>query len=274
MTTQANVAAAAGRGKSWLGRVGLVGQGVLATVVGIIAIQIAMGDTDSETASSDGAVAWLAEQPFGKFLLVALTVSLFALAAWRIIEAFTGDPVEGSELKDRAKYGVLGFIYLSLAVTSLGVTIANWTGGDAGDVAGDGGEASAEQATSTVFDLPAGRLLVGLGGLAVIGYGAYRIYTEAYGAKFAERLDVGEDSWVVRLGRVGYTAQGLVYAVVGWFFVQAAIDASAEEATGPSGALVELAGKGWGQMLLWAIAVGLFCYGLFCVAEARYRRAT
>ena len=112
--------------KEPIGRLGLIGQGVVATIVGIIAIRIAMGDKD-EAATSEGAVSWLAQQPFGKLLLVALTVALFALAIWRFLQALMGDPVEGSELKDRIKYAVLGVIYLSLALTTLGVTIANWT---------------------------------------------------------------------------------------------------------------------------------------------------
>ncbi|WP_331226421.1 DUF1206 domain-containing protein [Mycobacterium asiaticum] len=41
-----------------------------------------------------------------------------------------------------------------------------------------------------------------------------------------------------------------------------------------SGLLAELAGQGWGQVVLWLIAVGLFAYGLFSFAEARYRPAT
>ena len=76
------------------------GQGVVATIVGLLAIRIAMGDKD-EAATSEGAVAWLAEQPLGKFLLVALTVALFALALWRFLCAVMGDPVEGGEPKDR-----------------------------------------------------------------------------------------------------------------------------------------------------------------------------
>jgi hypothetical protein len=78
--------------KDPIGRIGLVGQGVVATIVGLLAIRIAMGDKD-EAATSDGAVAWLAEQPLGKFLLVALTVALFALALWRFLCAVMGDPV-------------------------------------------------------------------------------------------------------------------------------------------------------------------------------------
>ncbi len=86
--------------KEPIGRLGLVGQGVVATIIGLIAIRIAIGDKD-QAATSEGAVAWLADQPFGKFLLVALTVALFALALWRFLCAGMGDPVEGSEPKDR-----------------------------------------------------------------------------------------------------------------------------------------------------------------------------
>jgi hypothetical protein len=28
-----------------------------------------------------------------------------------------------------------------------------------------------------------------------------------------------------------------------------------------------------GRVLLWVIAIGLFAYGLFCLAEAKYRKA-
>ena len=88
-----------------------------------------------------------------------------------------------------------------------------------------------------------------------------------------ERLDAGESSWIVRLGLVGYTAQSLVYAVVGYFFIQAAIAFKSTTAKGPSGALIELADTPWGKVLLWIIAIGLFAYGVFCIAEAKYRKA-
>src|SRR4029453_2761595 len=185
--------------------------------VGLLAIRIALGEKD-EAATSEGAVAWVADQPLGKFLLVALTISLFALALWRFLDAWMGDPVEGSEPKDRVKYGVLGVIYLSLAITTLGITIANWTG--SGDTGGNGksGEESSKKAASTLFDWPAGRWLVGIAGLAIIGYAVYNFYKQVITKKFTERFDADDTSWVVRLGLIGYTAQSLVYAVIGLFF--------------------------------------------------------
>lgn len=258
--------------KEPIGRLGLVGQGVVAIIIGLLAIRIAMGEKD-EAATSEGAVAWVAQQPFGKFLLVALTVALFALAVWRFLDALMGDPVEGSAPKDRIKYAVLGVIYLSLAITTLGITIANWTGSGDTNGSGKSGDEGSQKATSTLFDWPAGRWLVGIAGVAVMGYGIYNFYKQVINKKFTERLDADDTSWVVRLGLLGYTAQSLVYAVIGYFFLQAAIAFESKTAKGPSGALIELAREGWGQWLLWVIAIGLFAYGAFCVTEARYRKA-
>jgi hypothetical protein len=64
-----------------------------------------------------------------------------------------------------------------------------------------------------------------------------------------------------------------VYAVVGFFFIQAAIAFESKTAKGPSGALIELGNSTWGRVLLWVIAIGLFAYGVFCLAEAKYRKA-
>jgi hypothetical protein len=263
------------RARDWkdpIGRLGLVGQGVVATIVGVLAIRIADGEKD-EAATSEGAVAWLAQQPLGKFLLVALTVALFALALWRFLCAAMGDPVEGSEPKDRLKYAVLGVVYLSLAITTLGVTIANWTGSDDTAASEDSGDEGSQQAASTLFEWPAGRWLVGILGVAVIGYAGYNFHKQVVRRKFSERLDAGEGSWVVRLGLVGYTAQSLVYAVVGYLFIQAAIAFKSTTAKGPSGALIELADTTSGKVLLSIIAIGLLAYGVFCIAEAKYRKA-
>ncbi len=271
-STQHAVAHRARDWKETLGRVGLIGQGVVAAIVGLLAIRIAMGDKEQDP-SGEGAVAWVAQQPFGRFLLVALTVSLFALATWRVLCAVMGDPVQGSDGQHRVKYAVLAVIYLSLAITTLSMTIANWTGAGGASGGGSGSDQKSKEAASTMFDLPAGRWLVGLLGAGIIGYAVWNFYKQVLQRHFAERLDADEHSWVVRLGMVGYGAKALVIAVVGWFFLQAAITYRPEKAAGPSGALLELAGTSWGPVLLWAIALGLFIYGVFCVAEARYRTA-
>ena len=269
-------AGVAGTAKDWkepLGRIGLVGQGVVATIVGIITNKLATG-AGSTAGTNEGAIKWLAAQPLGKFLLIALTVALFALAVWRALDAIMGDPVEGSEPKDRLKYAFLAFTFGALAITCLSATIANWTE-DSGSEASSGGSGNeqSQEAASTVFDWPAGRWLVGALGVGLIGYGLFHLYKQVAKTEFAERLDVDESHWMIKLGRLGYSAQGLIYMAVGYFFLQSAIAFDPKEAKGPSGALQELASYTWGKWLLWIIAIGLFLYGVFCICEAKYRKA-
>lgn len=255
--------------KSTLGRVGLVGKGVVWGLIGVLATQLARGD--AAEADAQGAVGWVASQSYGKFLLVALTVSLFALALWLAIEVFTGDPVEGDGAKERVKFGVSALIYGALAVFSLSATINEWDAGT-GESGGEGGSGS-QSITSTVFEWPAGRWLVGLAGLALIGGAAFVVKYHVIDKTFAERLRVARDHWAVRLGQVGYGARCVVVAIVGVFVVQTAVSYDPSEAKGLSESLKELSGGGLGQAVLWFVALGLIAYGLYCFAESYYRRA-
>ena len=254
--------------KDTLGRVGLVGKGAVFAVIGLLALQLASGE--SSQASQDGAIEWVASQPFGKFLLVALTISLFALAAWRVLDALVGDPVEGNEASDRAKFALQGLLYLSLAVAALTATVQNWSSGSA-DSSSDGGSNSST--ASTVLDWPGGRWVVVAIGLGIIVYAAHTVKAHVVERKFLERMSVDRSSWIAGFGRFGYAARSVVYLLVGWFFVQAGITYEPDRAKGLSGALQELSGEGWGQLILWGVAFGLLAYGLFSVAEAKYRRA-
>ena len=254
--------------KETLGRVGLVGKGVLYVVIGLLAVQLALGDASADQGST-GAIQWIAEQPLGKFLLVALTVALFALAAWRLLDAMVGDPVEGSEAKDRAKFAGLGIVYLGLAFAALGTTIANWSSGSSSS---GGGSDTRQQATAAVMELPLGRWLVVAAGLAVIVFAGISVKHHTIDAQFMQRLDTNAE-WVDRLGRAGYAAKAVTLAFIGWFLVQAGLTYEPDEANGLSAVLKELSGQGWGQLLLWLVAIGLAGYGVFALAEARYRRA-
>ena len=94
------VQARRGDGQGWkdrLGRIGLTGRGALYGVIAVLALQLAVGSPEGD-ASPEGAIEWIAGQPFGKFLLVLMTGALFSLAAWRILGQ--GDRVGGMVLSD------------------------------------------------------------------------------------------------------------------------------------------------------------------------------
>lgn len=265
--------ASPGRGdwKETLGRVGLVGRGVLYAVIGLLALQLAFGD--AANASQAGAIEWIGSRPLGKVLLVALTASLLALAAWRFLDALVGDPVEGSEASDRARFAVTGAIYLSFAVASLTATIANWSGQGSQPSSQPGSGEAQQRATAVVLDWPGGRWLVGVAGLALIAYAVWKVKRHVIDARFMDRLDADCGRSIETFGRVGYLARSVIWAVVGVFLIHAAWTFDPAEAKGISGALQSLAGSGSGRALLVVVAVGLIAFGAFNLAEARHRRA-
>lgn len=274
-TTRAHTQMSGHGGGDWkerLGRVGLVGKGVLFGVIGLLALQIAQGDAAAD-ATHTGAIEWVGEQPFGKFLLVALTVSLFALAAWRLLDAAVGDPVEGSETSDRAKYAAKGVVYLGLGIAAAATTAANWSRSrSSGSSGSSSGERSAE-ATATVLEWPMGRWLVIGAGLAVVAIALYIVKKHVVDREFLQRMSITSTSWIAGFGRFGYAARAVAYGLIGWFLVRAGLTYDAEKANGLSGTLLEVSGETWGRLLLWAVAVGLLAYGVFTLAEAKYRRA-
>ena len=262
--------------RSWrdpLGRAGIAARGVLYLVLGFLAIQFARGQVDSEQVNQTGAFEKVAEQPFGKVLLVALTVGLAAMTIWRLIQTFVGDPVEGDDAKDRVEYFVKAVIYGVLTFTAAKITIDNWSGTTGGG-SQSSGDSQQQQAASTLFDLPGGAWLVGAVGVVLVAVAAYQAYEHVVQVKFMERLDPpGRTAGTIEgFGRFGYAARSVVLAISGIFFVVAAVQHDPQESKGISGSLQELADSGWGRILLWATAVGLFLFGVYCLAESRYRR--
>jgi len=70
---------------------------------------------------------------------------------------------------------------------------------------------------------------------------------------------------------VGMVARSLVFALAGYLLIHAAMDFNPKEAQGLDGTLKTMAHHSYGQVLLVVTAIGLFAYGLYSWAEARYR---
>jgi hypothetical protein len=259
-------------GTDWsdrLARFGLVGKGVLHAVIGLLALELALNGASSSEASPAGAADWIADRPFGTVALWVVAASLLSLAAWRAVTALRGDPVEEDDTTHRVAWGAKAVLYAGFALTFAGVALSG--GGGSGSGAGGSGD-QAQQTTSTVFDWPMGRWLVVAAGVGVAAFAAYLVAHHAVGAAFADRLTCPERSTVVRLGRVGYGLRSIAYLLIGGLLMSAGLSGDEQRAKGLGGALDELAKAGWGTALLLAVAVGFLAYGVFCVAEAKYRR--
>lgn len=274
MTTHTTVGMP-GQASDWrtgLARFGLTAKGVLYLTLGVLAVQLAMGSGGGAQASQTGAIETLEQAPFGTVLVGLLAAGLLAHGVWQLVSTFTGDPVEGSEAKKRVKYAVKTVIYLGLGGLAVSTLV---DGGSSGG--GSGGGGGSDRAASTLLGLPGGVWIATAIGLVIVGVGIYEIVRHGRGAEFMERIRRTEGGHVrrnvERAGRAGYTALGVVSIITGGFFVVAAIQHDPQQSKGMSEALQTLADQPWGTWLLAGVALGLVLYGVFCLAEARYRRA-
>jgi len=244
-------------------RFGLVAYGVVYLLVGWLALQLAFGD--AANASSQGALHTLARQPFGTVLVWAVAIGLCLLVLWRALEALAGHREEegGTRTRKRVMSAGKAVIYAVLAVSAIKVA--------AGSGSSSGG---AKSTTATLMGLPAGQWLVTIAGLGVLGYGAALVVT-GWTEKFRKRLDSegksgGAGRVYLLMGKVGYTAKGVAFAVIGGFLTYAGITHDASKSTGLDQALGKVLHQPFGPVMLTAIAIGIVCFGLFCFARARH----
>ena len=249
-------------------RAGWAAKAALYAVTALLALQVATGDR-GEQADQQGALHTVAEQPFGRFLLAALAVGLALYGLTRLGEAagIVASPGE-TKTHQRVGYAVSGLIYLALSVMAASLALGN--GGSTG---GGGGEPSGF--TAKIMELPAGRVLVALLGFAIAA-AAVSFVVRGMKKDFMEELRTDEMSqgtrqWVERAGVAGLVARGVVFAIIGWFFVSAAASYDPNQAMGLDGALHELVSKPYGSLLLGLVAVGLLAYAVYSLAQARWR---
>ena len=262
-------------GGQWVDRaaqIGLVARGVVYIVFGLIAFDLATGDHSGKP-SSQGALTEMAQQPYGTWLLgiVALGLFLYAVAcALGAIRGRGGKKAGESDTKDRVMDAGRAVVNAGLAVYAVKILM------DGRSSSGSGNTES--KATAMVLDWPGGQVIVAVIGLAIIAAGIAQ-WRKAYKQKFTEGLALEEASdktrrVVTKLGIIGYVARGIVFALVGAFLVKAAVDYNPDEAVGVDGALLELAGKGYGPWILGFVGIGTIAFGVWSGVEARYRKPT
>jgi hypothetical protein len=250
-----------------LARLGYATEGVLYTLIGLLAAGAAFGAGDHASAQR-GALEIVAGGPFGGVLVGLIAVGFLGYALWRGVQAIADPDGEGTEVKALGKrlgYGVSALVYAGLAFSTVGLMLGS---------ASEGG-GTPDDWTALLLSWPLGQVFVVGVGTVVGGLGLRELY-QAYKARFLEYLkldEMGEGvrKWTERWGRLGIAARRIVFGVVGTFLIRAALEYDPQEARGLGGALQTLAQQPLGPWLLGAVALGLVAYRLFMLSVARYR---
>jgi hypothetical protein len=253
-----------------LGRAGLAARGVIYILVGALAVQIAFGKSGGKEADRQGALQTVAQSPGGTLLLWLLAIGLAGMALWRFSEAIWGQSgPDGHKATKRLSSLARGIFYAVVCGSTVAFIIG--AGGP-----GSSDKKSKDWSGKAMHDIPAGRWLVLLVGLGLIG-GGIAIAVRAMKTKFEKKLNTHQMSPPVRkavktIGVVGLSTRAVVYAAAGIFLAYAGITFDPDKAKGVDGTLREFAHTGAGPLLLVLIALGLIVFGLYSFCEARWRR--
>ncbi|WP_104204005.1 DUF1206 domain-containing protein [Billgrantia saliphila] len=251
-----------------LARWGYAARGVVYLLIGGLAALAAFGQ-GGQTTDSRGALESLMTAPWGNLLLGIICVGLLGYAIWRCTQAIKDTDRHGTDAKGMAIRA--GLLVSAITHTLLAIFAASLIFTIGGSSGGSGG--GSEGLASWLMQQPYGRWLVGAVGLAIIGAGI------AHGIKgcktqFDRHFDMPPRTqhWAYPICRFGLVIRGLVFLIIGSFFIIAAYQFDPDQAGGLSEVFNTLRSQSFGQWLLALVAIGLFAFGLYSLLEAIYRR--
>ena len=246
-----------------LARLGLASRGLVWLVIGLLALQVLLGD-QAQT-DQGGALRAVADKPFGEVLLVVLVVGFLGYAAYLLLSAAVGhrDEQGGSRLAHRLESLGKGLVYLGLAGFTLRFLLEG------------GGEDKTRSTTAQVLQHTGGRTAVALAGAALVALGLYKA-RQAVKEEHAEKLKQFRMPDRLRrpgvlVGVVGLLGRSAVLVLIGAFLISAAVQADPDEAKGLDAALQTVAEQPYGKVLLAVAVVGLLAYAVWSFVEAAYR---
>jgi hypothetical protein len=255
---------------SWiepLARIGYATKGVVYILIGVLAVLAALS-AGGRVTDTRGTFRAVYAEPFGQVLLGAIALGLAAYAVWRVTQGVSDAEGKGSDLKGiaiRIGYAGSGLLHAGLALSAARLILGEHQ---------QSSEQEHKGRVAQILQVPFGAWLVGLVGAGFLVFGLYQIY-KGYKQKFRKRLEVGamsgdERRWVTRFGQWGLAARGVVFGIIGYCLIRAALRYDSSEVRGIGGALAALAAQPFGKVLLGITAAGLAFYGLYMLAEAKY----
>jgi hypothetical protein len=264
----------AGKNPSWVkafAKIGLISKGIVYCLTGLLTLLAAVkiGNTHSEDADKGGIFKFIYDQPVGKTALALIAAGLLCYAVWRFILAIKDTEHKGNDAKglmSRFVYFFSGLMYLSISAIAIQIAFFHKSG------TGN----SRQKLAGELLQQPFGKWLAIAVAIGMVVVGIIQIHRSVSGKykKYVQRSgDISHNamSVLIKSGKAGYIARGIVWLIIGWLFFNAAIHANASEAGNSGNAFEWLQTSSYGNYLLAAVSLGLICYGIFMFVRARYQ---
>lgn len=251
-------------------RIGFAARGLVYILIGWLALDAAR--TGAEPSDNQGALGSMSDAPLGHALLAICAIGFAGYAFWRIAEAVFDPEGRSRTMKGKAErvaYLISGATHVSLSIAAAKLALRQSSAEH-----GSPGDETAQSWSAWLLDKPGGMALLIAAGIGLLAVAAAQAL-KAYKAKFDELGgDVPAPKYVRWIGRLGYGARTVVFAIIGCLLITAAVHHDPSQAGGLGNALTELRAQPKGPLVLAVAGVGLALFGVFSLVEARFRRIT
>jgi len=259
---------------------GLCARAIVYLVLAYLSADIATRGRPPSQDSGTGALAQVAKEPAGPFLLALLAAGLAAYGLWRFSQALTPPSAHhsGTFPWRRIGWAVAGLVYVGLCAEAVSL-LSNGlsaSGGASGGGGGGGAASHPSPVVAHVLSWPGGPGWVGLASAVLIGVGV-GLGVFAFFRHDDEVLDVGQMSRRVRrTARVseiaGNLTRGFLVVLVAVYLLEAAVTDDPQRAHSLDSALESVAHSPPGPVVVGLVTAGMVCFALSSLFEARYRK--
>ena len=246
--------------KEMIARFGMGAKGIVYLLIGVLTALAAFGQGGSKSGKND-ILQFVAEQPYGKILLIALGLGLTGYTFYRLYQAFGNPKNHDSDAKGyfkRFAYVISGIIYGLLAYSALRIVLA--------------ASRNDSDLASQLLNSDYGNIIAIIVALILLGKAIYEFYV-AYSGKYREDVEhagISGDaqSLLTKAGKMGFTARGIVASILAFLFFKTGFSSSTENIN-RTDAFSFLQNE-FGSMIMGLVALGIALYGIFMLIKSKY----
>ncbi len=191
-------------------------------------------------------------------------MGLFCYSFWRLYQAITerSEKQDWKKIIERISFVVGAITHFLLAYYAINLIFYFSTpkGGSEKGLARE------------LLVLPFGEVITGIVALIIAGFGVYQIVI-AVKEKFCKDMEIPADhkKAIVLISKFGLIARGIVFMMIGFFFMRASFYHDSSEAGGVAKAWVVLKELPYGDILMGIVAAGFIAFGIYGFVEALYK---